>query len=92
VGGMIESGVGRSAALAAAALPGLTHPADLAPPALYLAHDLLARPLGMVGGSVNLSDLRGLGFDVDAETLARVTVAAARFGAQLPPLGTGGER
>jgi O-succinylbenzoate synthase len=89
VGGMLESGIGRSAALAVATLPGITHPADLAPPSLYLSHDLLAQPLQMAGGSIALSDRPGLGFQVDAGALAGVTVAAARFGAQLPPVGTG---
>lgn len=45
VGGMLESGVGRAAALAVAATPGCTLPTDLGPSAAYVDDDL-TEPLG----------------------------------------------
>ena len=40
VGGMVESGIGRAAALAVAALPGCTLPTDLGPSAVYFDQDI----------------------------------------------------
>jgi O-succinylbenzoate synthase len=42
VGGMLESGIGRAAALAVAALPGCTLPTDLGPSSAYFDEDLTA--------------------------------------------------
>ncbi|MCU1372192.1 MAG: menC [Ilumatobacteraceae bacterium] len=45
VGGMVESGIGRAAALAVAALPACTHPTDLGPSLAYFDEDVVEPPL-----------------------------------------------
>lgn len=61
VGGMVESGVGRAAALAVAALPGCTLPTDLGPSHAYFAEDLTA-PLTTDGaGRMRVPDGGGIG-------------------------------
>lgn len=79
-GGMLESGVGRAASVALAALPGFTLPADLSASARYFARDL-TEPFELEGSSLAVPAGPGLGVDVDAGVLrslgaVRRTVAA----------------
>jgi O-succinylbenzoate synthase len=81
IGGLLESGVGRAAALAAARIPGCTEPADLTPPLGYLEEDLVAPPLRSEGASVAVPDRPGLGVEVDREAVARLSTGRWAFGA-----------
>ncbi len=69
-----------------ATLPGISHPADLAPPRQYLVADLLEPSIEISQGSIRLSDSPGFGFSLDPSAVARATVAAARFGSRLRPI------
>ena len=61
VGGMLEMGVGRAAALAVAALPGCTLPTDLGPSLSYYDQDI-TEPLGLdAGGRILVPDGPGIG-------------------------------
>ncbi len=67
VGGMIESGIGRAAALAVAALPGCTLPTDLGPSLAYFAEDVTApvvadgagRMIVPTGGGIGVAPVPG---------------------------------
>lgn len=80
VGGMLESGIGRAAALAAATMPGITAPADLAPPRRLLATDLLRAPWPIRKGVVEIPPRDGLGIDVDLEAVEELTVEVDHYG------------
>ncbi len=79
VGGMLESGIGRAGALAAATLPGTTAPADLAPPRRFFTTDLLRDPWTVEEGAIELSDRPGLGFEVDADAVERFSTRVDRW-------------
>lgn len=74
VGGMLESGVGRAAAVALAALPIFAIPSDLGPSDRYFEQDVTA-PIGVdARGQVLVPDGPGLGVAPDPEVLDQVTV------------------
>ena len=68
-GGMLESGVGRAASVALAALPGFTRPADLSASARYFARDL-TEPFVLEGSTLRVPTGPGLGVRVDESVLA----------------------
>ena len=68
-GGMLESGVGRAASVALAALPGFTRPADLSASARYFARDL-TEPFVLEGSTLRVPTGPGLGVRVDEPLLA----------------------
>jgi O-succinylbenzoate synthase len=80
VGGMLESGIGRAAALAAATLPGTTAPADLAPPRRLMASDLLLSPWALHEGVIEIPKRPGLGFEVDRDAVERFSIEVRRHG------------
>lgn len=73
-GGMLETGVGRAAALAVAALPEYTLPADLGPSVSYFAAELVAPFVLDEAGTLAVPDGPGLGVVPDPDRLAEVTV------------------
>ncbi|MFN8017898.1 MAG: enolase C-terminal domain-like protein [Acidimicrobiales bacterium] len=74
VGGMVESGVGRAAALAVAAQPGCTLPTDLGPSLAYVDVDV-TEPLRTDDlGRIEVPDGPGIGRTPIPEHLASVTV------------------
>jgi O-succinylbenzoate synthase len=79
VGGMLESGVGRAASLAVAALPGFTIPGDLGPSERYFAADVTA-PHTMEDGSIAVPDGPGIG----VAPLAEVLDSCATLRAEVP--------
>lgn len=84
VGGMVESGVGRAAALAVAALPGLVLPTDLGPSAAYVDRDL-ARPIEADDdGRTVVPDGPGIGRTPDPEALAAMAVEHLDLGRTAP--------
>ncbi len=73
-GGLLESGVGRAAALAVAALPGCTLTGDLAASDRYFAEDV-TEPFVLDDGHLRVPDGPGLGVTPRADVLAAHTVA-----------------
>lgn len=74
VGGMLETGVGRAAALAVAALPWCTLPTDLGPSSRYLDHDL-TEPIELDGhGLLSVPVGPGIGVTPDPDRLREVAV------------------
>jgi o-succinylbenzoate synthase len=80
-GGLLETGIGRAAALALAALPGFTLPADLSASSRYYVEDL-AEPSFVLNSdsTITLPSGPGLGVHVDPWRLERLTVAHESFG------------
>lgn len=73
-GGMFETGLGRAANLALAALPNFTLPGDISESRRYWARDLTAS-LVLEAGRLRVPDGPGLGVSPDPDVLAEVTVA-----------------
>lgn len=72
-GGMLETGVGRLANLALAALPGFTMPADLAPSAHYFAEDIIEPTVEFSrAGMIAVPRGPGIGARVRTELAARL--------------------
>jgi O-succinylbenzoate synthase len=80
VGGMLESGIGRAAALVLASLEGTTHPADLAPPGCYLAADVVTDFPVLEEGTLTPPAGPGLGITVDQAAVERWSVAVESAG------------
>lgn len=72
-GGMLETGLGRAANVALAALPGFSLPGDLSASGRYYASDLTA-PFELVDGHLVVPTGPGLGVEVDEERLASFVV------------------
>ena len=72
-GGMLETGLGRAANVALAALPGFTLPGDLSASRRYYARDLTA-PFELHDGHLLVPTGPGLGVEVDEDALASMTV------------------
>ena len=73
-GGMLETGVGRAANLALAALPGFTLPGDTSASDRYFAADITT-PHRLVGGRVAVPAGPGIGVDPLPEMLDELTTA-----------------
>ena len=77
-GGMLESGVGRAANLALAALPGFTLPGDTSASRRYYALDI-TEPFELEGGGLAVPDGPGIGVQPLPEALAELTTARHRI-------------
>jgi O-succinylbenzoate synthase len=75
-GGLLETGIGRAAALALARLPGFTMPADLSASRRYWDRDLVTPPWELTNGTLVVPDAPGIGVTVDESALEAVTVAS----------------
>ncbi len=77
-GGMLESGIGRSANLALCSLPGFTQPADMSP-AVVLYEEDLVDPTYLVDpeGYIAVPQASGLGFNVVTDRITARTVRLA---------------
>lgn len=75
-GGMLETGIGRAYNVALASLPAFTEPGDLSPSARYWQRDIVTPEWTMDGaGRVRVPlDRAGIGVDVDADHVDRLTV------------------
>jgi O-succinylbenzoate synthase len=67
-GGMLETGIGRAANVALAALPGFTFPADISASERYWRRDI-TEPFVLTGSSIEVPTGPGLGVSVDIEVL-----------------------
>lgn len=74
-GGMLESGIGRAANVALAALPGFTLPADLSASDRYYARDVITEPFVLADGCLAVPSGPGLGVTVDRDVVEDLTTA-----------------
>ena len=77
-GGMLETGIGRAANVALAALPNFTIPGDLSASDRYFATDL-TEPFELLDGCLHVPTGPGLGVTVQLEVLERHTTFVERF-------------
>jgi O-succinylbenzoate synthase len=83
VGGMLETGVGRAALVALAALPGFTMTGDCSASERYFGPDGdLTEPFVLEDGRLRVPTGPGLGVTVRPDQLARYTVARERITAK----------
>ncbi len=71
-GGMLETGIGRAANLALAALPGFTLPGDTSASARYFKQDITT-PFVMEDGYLNVPNTPGIGVEPDMDFLGEMT-------------------
>ena len=71
-GGMLETGIGRAANLALAALPGFTLPGDTSASARYFKQDITT-PFVMEDGYLNVPQSAGIGVEPDMDFLEQIT-------------------
>ena len=74
-GGMLETGIGRAANAALAALPGFTLPGDISASTSFYARDIVTDPITITNGHVTVPTTAGLGFDLDRDFLDAVTTS-----------------
>jgi O-succinylbenzoate synthase len=72
-GGMLETGVGRAANAAIAALDGFTLTGDISASRRFWAQDIVRDPIDVVDGHVAVPDGLGFGFEIDGDFLESVT-------------------
>lgn len=72
-GGMIETGIGRAANAALAALPGFTLAGDISASSRFFARDIVTAPITVEDGTVAVPTQPGLGFEIDTEFLDSIT-------------------
>jgi len=78
-GGMLETGIGRAANCALAALDGFTLPGDISASRRFWARDIVRDPIDVVDGLVAVPTAPGLGYDLDHDVLAEVTTERRMF-------------
>lgn len=74
-GGMLETGIGRAANAALAALPGFTLPGDVSASSRFYPRDIVTEPAVLQDGHVRVPTGHGLGVDIDPVALDDLTVA-----------------
>ncbi len=74
-GGMVETGIGRAANAALAALPGFTLPGDISASTRFYRRDIVIDPITVDDGHVAVPQGPGLGFDLDMDFLDSITTA-----------------
>lgn len=73
-GGMLETGIGRAANAALAALPGFTLPGDVSASNRFYARDIVREPIVLEDGHVRVPTAPGIGVEIDELALDDVTV------------------
>lgn len=73
-GGMLETGIGRAANAALAALPGFTLPGDVSASSRFYHRDIVTVPAVLEDGHVRVPTGAGLGVEIDRAILDEVTV------------------
>ncbi len=74
-GGMLETGIGRAANAALAALPGFSLPGDVSASSRFYARDIVTEPAVLEDGHVRVPTGAGLGVEIDPVALEDFTVA-----------------
>jgi O-succinylbenzoate synthase len=77
-GGMLETGIGRAANAALAALPGFVLPGDVSASERFFSTDIVTKPCVLRDGHVDVPTGAGLGVTVDESALGRVAVHRER--------------
>ncbi len=78
-GGMLETGIGRAANAALAALPGFTLPGDISASSRFYARDIVVDPITITDGHVTVPTIPGLGFELDTAFLDSVTTSTVQL-------------
>ena len=78
-GGMLETGIGRAANAALAALPGFTLPGDISASARFYDRDIVTEPAVLEDGHVRVPTGPGLGVEIDEAALEAFTVRRERL-------------
>jgi len=78
-GGMLETGIGRAANAALAALPGFTLPGDISASARFYTRDIVTEPAVIEDGHVRVPTGAGLGVEIDEAALEEFTVRRERL-------------
>lgn len=73
-GGMLETGIGRAANAALAALPGFTLPGDVSASSRFYTRDIVTEPAVLEDGHVRVPTGPGLGVEIDPVALDDLTV------------------
>jgi len=73
-GGMLETGIGRAANAALAALPGFTLPGDVSASSRFYHRDIVTEPAVLEDGHVRVPTGHGLGVEIDQAALDDFTV------------------
>ena len=74
-GGMLETGIGRAANVALAALPGFTLPGDTSASDRYYARDVVREPFVLHDGRLTVPTGPGLGITVDLDFVDAITTS-----------------
>jgi O-succinylbenzoate synthase len=74
-GGMVETGIGRAANAALAALPGFTLPGDISASNRFYSQDIVTDPITITDGHVTVPTTPGLGYELDHSFLDSVTTS-----------------
>ncbi len=74
VGGMLETGIGRSFNVSLASLRLVDYPGDTSPNDKYFARDIVKNPFVMEDGTIRLNRGPGIGTELDQPFFARSTV------------------
>ncbi|WP_404429426.1 o-succinylbenzoate synthase [Microbacterium lacus] len=74
-GGMLETGIGRAANAALAALPGFTLPGDVSASSRFYTRDIVTEPAVLEDGHVRVPTGHGLGVEIDPVAMEDFTVA-----------------
>ncbi|WP_295819796.1 o-succinylbenzoate synthase [uncultured Microbacterium sp.] len=74
-GGMLETGIGRAASAALAALPGFTLTGDVSASDRFYSRDIVRDPIVLDGGHVRVPTGPGIGVEIDPVALEDATVA-----------------
>src|SRR6478735_6201600 len=78
-GGMLETGIGRAANAALAALPGFTLPGDVSASSRFYTRDIVTEPAVLEDGHVRVPIGHGLGVEIDPVALEAFTVRRERI-------------
>jgi O-succinylbenzoate synthase len=72
-GGMLETGIGRAANVALAALPNFTLPGDTSASSRYFEHDIVTEPFVLHDGRLRVPTGAGIGVTPDLDAIAKAT-------------------
>ncbi len=84
-GGMLETGIGRAANAALAALDGFTLPGDISASRRFWARDIVRDPIDVIDGHVAVPDGPGFGFEIDREFLDSITTSVTSLSGEVAP-------
>jgi O-succinylbenzoate synthase len=87
MGGMLETGIGRAANVAMAAMPNFTLPGDTSASDRYYHRDI-TEPFVLHEGRLSVPAKPGIGVDVDAEFMDRATESLTTVQAEGAPART----